>query len=89
MLSQSSKSERVDEMYRSCGELFARAQMAVENFALVRGSWERRASSVQGQSSGGERESVEDFLTRMEFISAGYDVDLLGESPRGVEREFV
>jgi hypothetical protein len=83
ILAKSSKSDKVGEMYRSCVELFGRARMAVESFNLAGISWDQRRTS--GQSEG--RESVEDFLRRMENISSGYDMDLSSISP-GVSQEF-
>jgi hypothetical protein len=61
-------SNDIAEMYQSCAELFERAKMAAWEFNPVGMGWELQGRS--GQS--GERESVEDFLKRMESISSGY-----------------
>jgi len=78
-----SKSERISGMHRSCMELFARAHTAVECANLVDVDWDQFMVSEASQ----ERESVEDFLRRMDRISEGNDVGL--ESiPRGDSRDF-
>jgi hypothetical protein len=72
--------EEVAGIYRSSVELFQKAKMAIEssNMAL------RQSSQSQFQrASEGQKESVEDFLRRMESLSAGYehfDLDLLSPS---------
>jgi hypothetical protein len=74
--------EEVAEIYRSSVELFEKAKMAIEssNMALC------QSSQGQGQfqrAPEGQKESVEDFLRRMESLSAGYehfDLDLLAPS---------
>jgi hypothetical protein len=68
MLAKSDMSDEISPIYRSCAELFERAKMAVWEFNPVGMSWDRRGTSA---GSGG-RESVEDFLRRMESISSGY-----------------
>ncbi len=82
-LAKSGKSDKAGEMYRSCMELFEKARMAVENYNLAAVSWDRRGPS--GQSGG--RESLEEFLRRIEHISSGYDVDISSIS-RNVSPEF-
>lgn len=68
MLARSDMSDEIGPMYRSCAELFERTKMAVWEFNPVGMSWDR-----QGTSAGSVgRESVEDFLRRMESISSGY-----------------
>ncbi len=81
--SKGGKSERISGMHRSCVELFERANMAVESTNLANMDWDQCIMS--GPSQG--RESIEDFLCRMENISSGYDVELDSISP-GVSREF-
>jgi hypothetical protein len=81
--SQGRKSERLSGMHRSCMELFERANMAVESTNLANMDWDQCIMS--GPSK--ERESMEDFLRRMENISSGYDVELDSVSP-GVSRDF-
>lgn len=81
--SKGGKSERISGMHRSCVELFERANMAVESTNLTNMDWDQ--CILSGPSQG--RESIEDFLCRMENISSGYDVELDSISP-GVSREF-
>lgn len=78
--------EEVTEMYRSSVDLFEKARMAIEisNMDLFQSS----QSQEQFQSAPeGQKESVEDFLTRMESLgSAGYehfDLDLLSPKTLG------
>ena len=78
-----SKSERISEMHRSCMELFERANMAVESINLASMDWDPGMTSGPLQG----RESVEDFLRRMQDTSSGYDVELDSSSP-GVSRDF-
>lgn len=63
--------------------LFERARIAVDNASLADLSWDW----PQTGPPSGERESVEDFLRRMEAISSGYDVDLASMS-QNLSREF-
>lgn len=75
VLARSGESNNIGETYTSCLELYERAKMAVNTFGLgnLAGlNWDRPQTGVQSL----ERESVEDFLRRMESISSGYDVDL-------------
>lgn len=67
-------------MYRSCVALFERARMAVGGLNLVGISWDRHRISRQSEG----RESVEDFLRRMESISSGHDMDLSSISRAGL-----
>ncbi|TVY85216.1 Fusaridione A cluster transcription factor fsdR [Lachnellula suecica] len=85
MLSKSGKNDKynVGEMYRTCVELFERTRVAVESYSLVGMSWDGCGVIEQPP----EKESVEDFLRRMETISSGYDMDF-ETIPRGVPREF-
>lgn len=57
--------------------------MAVESTNLPSMDWDQ---CIMGRPSQG-RESIEDFLCRMENISSGYDVELDSISP-GVSRDF-
>jgi hypothetical protein len=81
--SKGRKSERLSGMHRFCMELFERANMAVESTNLANMDWDQCIMS--GPSKG--RESMEDFLRRMEKIRSGYDVELDSISP-GVSRDF-
>lgn len=64
LLAKSSNSNVVVQMYRSCMELFEKARIAVRGYSPY---------GMNEQSRG--RESLEDFLKRIERISAGDDVD--------------
>ncbi len=57
--------------------------MAVESINLASMDWDQGMTSGPLQG----RESVEDFLRRMQNISSGYDVELDSISP-GVSRDF-
>ncbi len=64
--------EEVANVYRSSVELFQKAKMAVESSNMA------PFQSIQSQghlqrAPEGQKESVEDFLRRMESLSAGYD----------------
>ncbi|KAL3417084.1 fungal specific transcription factor domain-containing protein [Phlyctema vagabunda] len=76
--------EEVADMYRSTVELFQKAKMAIEGSKLrpCRMSQSQSQSQPQGAPEG-KKESVEDFLMRMESLSAGYehfDLNLLSPS---------
>ena len=79
MLAQSGESNNIGQTYISCLGLFERAKIAVDDFGLASMGWDQSQKGVQ---SGG-KESVEDFLKRMESISAGDDVGLAATSPKG------
>ncbi|MCJ1386445.1 hypothetical protein MMC17_009571 [Xylographa soralifera] len=81
--SKGRKSERISGMHRSCMELFERANAAIESTNLTDMDWDQFIMSDPSQ----ERESMEDFLRRMENISSGYDVEL-DSIPPGVSRDF-
>lgn len=69
ILAQSTENDKVGEMYQSCSQLLQRAMMAVESFSFA-------GTTVGDYRTGGQstgRESVEEFLQRMEIISSGYD----------------
>ena len=83
VLAKSGESNNIGETYTSCLGLFERARIAVDSFGLAAPNWDRAQTAVQS----GERESVEDFLRRMESISSGYDVDLASMS-QNFSREF-
>jgi hypothetical protein len=83
VLAKSEESNNIGETYTSCLGLFERARTAVDNFGLAALSWDRPQTGVQS----GERESLEDFLRRMESISSGYDEDLASMS-QNFSREF-
>ncbi|KAF4626129.1 hypothetical protein G7Y89_g12031 [Cudoniella acicularis] len=85
ILANSSKNDEVVEMNRSCAVLFERARMAVESHGQAGMSWDQ--SMTSGQSR--QRESVEDFLKRMEKIRSGYDDEDLNSITRVVSPEFV
>jgi hypothetical protein len=76
VLAKSGESNNIGETYTSCLGLFERARLAVDSFGLAVLSWDRPQAGVQS----GERESLEDFLKRMESISSGYDEDLASMS---------
>ncbi|MCJ1434806.1 hypothetical protein MMC27_004176 [Xylographa pallens] len=81
--SKGRKSERIGGMHQSCMELFERAHLAVESTNLANMDWDQFIVSELSQ----ERESMEDFLRRMDRISSGYDVEL-DSIPPGVSRDF-
>jgi hypothetical protein len=86
VLAKSGESNNIGETYTSCLELFERARFSVDTLGLADLSWE----PPQMSAPSGERESVEDFLRRMESISSGYDVDLAAMSQNfSQEFEFV
>lgn len=70
-------------MHRSCMELFETANMAVESTNAANMDWDQ--CGMSGPSQG--RESIDDFLRRMDKISSGDDVELDSISP-GVSRDF-
>lgn len=74
VLNNTGKNDQVGPMYRSCLELLDKAQMAVEHFNQD-GSNRNQLVRGAGSRSGGGKESVEDFLKRIESISSGYDDD--------------
>ena len=79
--SEGRNSSRLHEMHKSCMELFERANMAVQSTLLTNMDWEQCTSQ--------EKESLEDFLRRMDHMSSGHDDDVQLDciSP-GVSREF-
>lgn len=81
ILANSAQNDKVREMYQSCLELFQRAMMAVESFTLAGTTVGQHRTS--GQPAG--RESVEDFLRRMENISSGQDMGLSSVSPSALQ----
>ena len=81
--SKGRKSERINGMHRSCRELFERANTAVESAIFADMDWDQCTTSGPSQA----RESMDNFLRRMENISSGYDVELDSISP-SVSRDF-
>ena len=84
--SKGRKSGRLNEMRRSCVELFQRANMAVESINLANMDWmdwDQHIMSEQPQ----KQESLEDFFRSMDSINSGYDVELDTISP-GISRDF-
>jgi hypothetical protein len=85
---KSSNCDELGEIYRSFSELFEKAKKAVGafNHASPGMNLDRGISKTQY----GARESVEDFLRRMEYISSGYDVpaDGLTEDGSVLESDF-
>ncbi|XXH02123.1 hypothetical protein Hte_008491 [Hypoxylon texense] len=76
VLAKSGESNNISETYTSCFELLETARLAVDNSGIAGMSWDQPQTGVQS----GERESVEDFLRRMESISSEYDADLASMS---------
>lgn len=76
------QSERIGGMHRSCMELFERANMAVESTNLANMDWDLDITISPSQG----RESVEDFLRRMEAVSSG-DLEL-DSIPLGASRDL-
>lgn len=66
-LARSSKNEKVERMYQSEIFLFEQAKGALEH------SGPRVNDRHMGSEGGGARESLQDFLERMEHISSGDD----------------
>lgn len=81
--SKGRKSTRLSRMHRSCIELFEKANMAVESTNLALVQWNQGTMSSLSQG----KESMEDFLWRVEDVSSGYDIELNSISP-GVSRDF-
>ena len=88
VLSKSSKgqrSERIRGMHQSCQELFDRANMAVQNANIASVGWEQQY--ITDGTAPQERESIEDFLQRMDNMGSGYEMEL-DSIPSDVSREF-
>ena len=66
VVARTAVNDKIEEMYQSSIDLFEQARMAVEHCDLG-------AKTHRHMESGdpGPRESVEDFLARMEHISSG------------------
>ena len=77
------QSERIGRMHRSCMELFERANMAVESTNLANMDWDLDITNSSSQG----RESVEDFLRRMDAISSGDNLEL-NSIPSGASRDL-
>ena len=77
------QSERIGGMHRSCMELFERANMAVESTNLANMDWDLDMTDSPSQG----RESVEDFLRRMEALSSGDNLEL-DTIPLGASRDL-
>ena len=70
-------------MHRSCMELFEKANMAVESANIANMHWDQYMIDFPSQ----ERESVDDFLQRMEAVSSGSNLEL-DSLPSGASREL-
>ncbi len=66
VLARSGVNDKVEEMYQSSMVLFEQARMAVEHSGPA-----ARTHRHVGRGDPGARESVEDFLERMEHIKSG------------------
>lgn len=77
------KSERISGMHRSCVEMFERANTAVQSANLANMDWDQFIMSAPSQG----RESIDDFLQRMDNIGSGYNMELNSISPN-VSRDF-
>lgn len=80
MLAKSEQNEDVTQMYNDCLDLFERANEAVGSYESRVGAWVVGVEDEVGgvgfvdvQGIRQEKESVEDFIRRIESISAGYD----------------
>ncbi|CZR65036.1 uncharacterized protein PAC_14936 [Phialocephala subalpina] len=71
MLANGERSEEVSRMYAECVELFEKAKVSVEDSANRIAQWTDGAQGAGGPPT--EKESVEDFIRRIESISAGID----------------
>jgi hypothetical protein len=86
VLAKSGESNNIGETYTWCLELYERAKTAVNTFGLgnLAGlNWDQPHPGTQST----EKESLEEFLRRMESISSGYDVDLASMS-QNLSQEF-
>ncbi|KAE8444918.1 hypothetical protein EG329_014045 [Mollisiaceae sp. DMI_Dod_QoI] len=70
LLAKGERSREVMEMYTQCTDLFERARMAIDDPVNSVVPWTGGVAN-SGQST--ERESLDDFIRRIEIISAGYD----------------
>lgn len=77
------QSERIGGMHRSCMELFERANMAVESTNLANMDWDQYITNSPSEG----RESIEDFLRRMEAVGSGYNLEL-DSIPSGASRDL-
>lgn len=77
------QSERIGGMHRSCMELFERANIAVESTNLANMNWDLDITNSPSQG----RESVEDFLRRMEAVSSVENLEL-DSIPLGASRDL-
>lgn len=69
ILASDGLNDKLEGMYESFMGLYENAKIAVDLYAPERGRLEHYAEAEQA----GNRESVEDFLRRMENISSGYE----------------
>lgn len=60
--------EDVNEMHQNCEQLYERTKKLVQTSSRV-----IAGSTTSSNGTGNERESVEDFLRRIESFTAGYD----------------
>ena len=92
-LANDAKNEEVVSMYRSCGQMFEKTREVVERAsatrdegALVRAGNGYNERSEEGHiAKQGEQESLEEFLRRIEGVSAGYDDN---DEMHGFQPEF-
>jgi len=68
-LAKDGKNDEVVSMYQTCGEMFDKTSRVVQE---ARGSREEQRTLVGRQ---GEKESLEEFIRRIESVSGGYDYD--------------
>lgn len=84
VLASTGKNDEVREMNRSCMDMFRRANTAVERINQQSFSQARVATSYQS----GSKESIEEFLQRIERISSGCD-DNFESNAGGSSQELI
>jgi hypothetical protein len=72
MLARSGGNNKVGEMYQSCMDLYGKARSAVEKYNTGGGSWDPENVGC----TPGQKESIDEFLQRMENIKCGYEDSL-------------
>jgi predicted CopG family antitoxin len=88
-LAKDGKNDEVVSMYQTCGEMFEKTSRVVQE---ARDSGEEQRKLVE-MGKQGEKESLDEFIRRIESVSGGYDVDeevvMQGMSPgqNGLEYE--
>jgi hypothetical protein len=77
-LAKDGKNEEVAAMYQSCGQMFEKTSKIVQD-ACAAGRGEPR--KIMGKQDG--KETLEEFIRRIESVSAGHDDDEMELIPQG------